>query len=311
MTKHQTRSEIETIFVQAGGLEFEVDTCGEGEKFAICLHGFPEHAFSWRYQLPLLARLGYTVWAPNLRGYGLSSRPKGVRNYALDLLMGDVTALIEAAGGRDRETLLIGHDWGGAIAWGIVIEKRARIDRFIVMNMPHPAIFLRKVWRLPQLLRSWYILFFQLPWLPEKLLCARGARAVGNAFRQMARDERNFSSEVLSVYRYNALQPGAMTAMLNYYRAIVRVPPSAQRLRGFTRPVDTPTLMIWGTADQALGKELTFGTEAFVSDLTLRYLPGVSHWVQQEAPEAVNAMIEAWLTGQEVPSSFPSAQEKE
>ncbi|RME55621.1 MAG: alpha/beta fold hydrolase [Deltaproteobacteria bacterium] len=308
MTENRTRSEIETIFVRAGGLEFEVDTCGKGEKFAICLHGFPEHAFSWRYQLPLLARLGYTVWAPNLRGYGLSSRPKGVGNYALDLLMADVVALIEAAGGR--ETLLIGHDWGGAIAWGIVIEKRAAIDRFIVMNMPHPAIFFRKVWRFPQLLRSWYILFFQLPWLPEKLLCARGARAVGNAFRQMARDRRNFSSEVLSVYRYNALQPGAMTAMLNYYRAIVRVPPSLERLRGLGRRVDTPTLMIWGEADQALGKELTFGTEAFVSDLTLRYLPGVSHWVQQEAPEAVNAMIEAWLTGREVPSlSSPDQQE--
>jgi pimeloyl-ACP methyl ester carboxylesterase len=152
-------------------------------------------------------------------------------------------------------------------------------------------------------LRSWYVFFFQLPWLPERLLGARDYAAIADAFRRMAVDRRRFPDEVIEVYRRNAAQPGALTAMINYYRALVRGG-GARRQRALGFPViDTPTLMIWGEQDRALGKETTFGTEAFVRDFTIRYLPGVSHWVQQEAPEAVNAMLEAWLTGKPVPGN--------
>jgi epoxide hydrolase 4 len=163
---------------------------------------------------------------------------------------------------------------------------------------------MERVIRMPrQLLRSWYVLFLQLPKLPELLLGARHARAVGDAFRNMAIDKRRFPDEVVQVYRDNAAAPGALTAMINYYRALVRGG-GADRQRTLGYPmIDTPTLMIWGENDTALCKETTYGTDAHVRDLTLRYLPNVSHWVQQEAPEVVNAMLAAWLTDKPIPEA--------
>ncbi len=285
---------IQTRFVQANGLTFEVDQCGDGDKLALCLHGFPECSFSWRYQLPLLARLGYTAWAPNLRGYGHTTRPRYVGDYALSHLIADVAGLIDAA--AKRSTLLIGHDWGGAIAWSFVLAPLRPIERFIVMNMPHPARFVAGLLRLPQMLRSWYVFFFQMPIFPEWFLTANGAKAIGDAFLNTAVDKSRFPEAVLDVYRRQALQPGAMTAMLNYYRALFRAWPRAKQMQRFeANPFETPTLMIWGERDAALGKELTLGTDKLVRDLTLHYLPNASHWVQQDAPDTVNAIIEEWL----------------
>ncbi len=287
---------IRTEFIQANGLSFEVDQCGDGDRLALCLHGFPECSFSWRYQLPLLARLGYTAWAPNLRGYGRTSRPPRVRDYTVEHLLADVAGLIDVA--NKRSTVLIAHDWGGAIGWNFVLQSLRPIERFIVLNMPHPALFLKRFWHFPQILRSWYIFFFQLPWLPEWLFRLHGARAVGDAFRGMAVDKSRFPDEVLEVYRRQALEPGALTAMINYYRALFYNLPERRQLRLLERTIlQVPTLMIWGEQDSALGKELTYGTEKLVRDFTVRYLPDVSHWVQQEAPETVNALIEAWLSG--------------
>lgn len=283
--------------VRANGIDFKIATAGSGERLALCLHGFPESSFSWRHQLPLLARLGYRVWAPDLRGYGGSSRPLGVDSYALEHLEEDVAALIEAAGAR--EVVLVGHDWGALIAWYYAMFGRLPISKLIIMNVPHPALALKGLRTRRQLAKSWYIFFFQLPWLPEWGLKRNDCEAIGRAFRGMAVDKSRFPDEVLRVYRDAAAGPGALTAMLNYYRALIRGFRRNQR-RGSV-PIHTPTLMIWGEVDAALGKELTYGTEEHVSDLTLRYLPNVSHWVQQEAPETVNAMIEAWLLGRAVP----------
>jgi pimeloyl-ACP methyl ester carboxylesterase len=214
-------------------------------------------------------------------------------------LQEDVASLIEAAGAK--QVVLIGHDWGALIAWYYAMFGLPPISRLIIMNVPHPALAERglRTWR--QLLKSWYIFFFQLPKVPEWALARNGYEAIGRAFRGMAVDKSRFPDEVLRVYQDAAAQPGALTAMLNYYRALIRGR-SSYRLRGTPR-IDTPTLMIWGEADAALGKELTYGTDRYVSNLTIRYLPQVSHWVQQEAPETVNAMIEAWLLDQEVPQA--------
>ncbi len=132
---------IETAFIEANGLSFEVDMCGSGEKLALLLHGFPESKFSWRAQLPLLAELGYTAWAPNLRGYGNSSRPLGIPAYAMENLTADVSGLIDAARSRGitGPVTLIAHDWGGAIGWAYVLSQPRPVERFIVMNLPHPA----------------------------------------------------------------------------------------------------------------------------------------------------------------------------
>lgn len=283
--------------VRANGLDFNVATAGTGEQLALCLHGFPESSYSWRYQMPLLAQLGFRVWAPDLRGYGASSRPCGVKAYALENLEEDVAALIEASGAK--KVLLVGHDWGALIAWYYAMFGRVPISRLIIMNVPHPALARQGLRTRRQLKKSWYIFFFQLPWIPEWGLGRREAKAIGRVFRDMAVDKSRFPDEVLDVYRKAAARPGALTAMLNYYRALIRGYRRTSR-RG-TVQIEVPTLMIWGEVDAALGKELTYGTRGFVSNLTLRYLPNVSHWVQQEAPETVNAMIEAWLLERGVP----------
>lgn len=288
---------VKTVFVNANGLTFEVDQCGEGEKFALLLHGFPESKFSWRFQMPLLARLGYRVWAPNLRGYGRTSRPTAVSDYHIDRLVEDVAGLIDAAGAK--ETLLIAHDWGAIVAWHCAIRKVRPLSGLVIMNVPHPACFVRTLSTWSQIRKSWYMFFFQLPWLPERILAARGAEAIGRAFTDMAVDKSRFPAPVVDEYRRTAREPGALRAMVNYYRAAMRADRHVMNPAPGT--VDARTLMIWGEEDTALDKATTHGTEAYVKDLTLRYLPGVSHWVQQEAPEKVNAMLEAWLTGAPVP----------
>jgi len=297
--------DIQHQFVQANGLRFHVATCGDGDRLALCLHGFPECWYSWRYQLPLLARLGYRAWAPDLRGYGQTDRPPHREDYAIERLLDDVAGLIDAA--QARSTLLLAHDWGAVIAWYFAMRRLRPLERLVIMNVPHPAVMDRVIRMPKQMARSWYALFFQLPKLPELLLGARHQRAIGDAFRNSAIDKRRFPDAVLQVYRDNAAAPGALTAMLNYYRALVRGG-GADRQRRLGYPIiDTPTLMIWGEEDVALCKDTTYGTDAHVRDLTLRYLPNVSHWVQQEAPETVNAMLEAWLAGQPVPEAARSA----
>jgi pimeloyl-ACP methyl ester carboxylesterase len=281
-------------WVKANGLSFEVHVAGDpaSDRLALLLHGFPEHAFSWRHQLPLFAKLGYRVWAPNQRGYGNSPKPKGVASYRIDALVADVAGLIDASGARS--VTLVGHDWGGLVAWEFAARRARPLERLVIMNVPHPVRFREELASNPaQRRRSRYAVFFQLPWLPEWLLRRKGAALIVDAFRGMAIDKSRFPDDVLDVYKRNVLQPGAATAMLNWYRAAGR----AFGGLGTAAIIETPTLLIWGEADSALGKETTFGTERYVKDLTVRYLPKVSHWVQQEAPEEVNRILEEWLGG--------------
>jgi pimeloyl-ACP methyl ester carboxylesterase len=292
---------IESAFVAANGLRFHLETCappsgGAGAPLALCLHGFPECSFSWRHQLPLLASLGYRAWAPDLRGYGETDRPPGVEAYDVEHLLDDVSGLLDAAG--VEKALLLGHDWGALVAWLFAMRRPERVERLVILNVPHPACAERELRRPRQLLRSWYVLFFQLPWLPEKLLARAG---IGKVMRDSAVHEERFDASVREVYDRNAAGPGALTAMLSYYRAALRGG-GMRRQRALGFPViDAPTLMVWGEQDVALTKETTYGTDRYVSDLTLRYLPDASHWVQQDAPEEVNAILEAWLTGKPVP----------
>ncbi len=285
---------ITTRRIDARGLHFSVDECGVGDKLALCLHGFPESKHSWRYQLPALANLGYRAWAPDLRGYGQTlPRPKGVANYAIDELVADVGALIDASGAK--ETVLLAHDWGALIAWAFASRNTRPLSRLVIMNVPHPKIFSEVVAKSgDQRKRSRYVAFFQLPWIPEAVLTANGARAVKRAFYDMAVDKSRFPEDVLQHYADNARIPGAMTAMLNYYRAAFRGRAAMQE--GPWPVIETPTLIVWGEEDSALGLELLPGHERFVRDLTIERLPGVSHWVQQEAPEKVNAILKDWLS---------------
>lgn len=283
-------SGITPQWVEANGQTFEVATAGDGKKLALCLHGFPELHYSWRHQISLLVDLGYRVWAPNLRGYGGSSKPEGIDSYRLNTLVEDVAALIDASGAE--EVTLIAHDWGAIIAWHFAILKIRPLTRLVIMNVPHPQCARRELKHWHQLKKSWYIFFFQLPRLPEWLLGRNGAERVKRAFSRMAVDKSRFPDEDLQVYADAASRPGALRSMINYYRALLRTPDARQIGDG---RVDIPTLMIWGEEDSAIDIRCTEGTKEWVPDLELHRLPGVSHWVQQEAPEKVNAILREWL----------------
>ena len=289
----------ETKTVNGVDLEVAVANPGGGRGLALLVHGFPESAFSWRFQIPVLAAAGYEVWAPNTRGYRGSGKPPKVRDYRMDELLADVAGLIDLSG--HSKVTLIGHDWGAIQAWMFAIRRVRPLERLVIMNVPHPACLRREMRSLRQLRKSWYVFFFQIPRLPEWMLTRKDARAIGEAFTRSAVDASRFPAAVVDEYRRAAVRPGAMRAMVNYYRAAFR---GGRAGRNEPLPrIDTPTLMIWGEDDVALSKETTDGTDEHVADLTLRFLPGVSHWVQQEAPEIVNAMLGAWLDGQPVPEA--------
>ena len=288
--KPAPESGITTQWVEANGQTFEVATAGEGEKLALCLHGFPELHYSWRHQIPLLVDMGYRVWAPNWRGYGGSSKPEGVSSYRLNTLVQDVAALIDASGAE--EVTLIAHDWGAIIAWHFAILKIRPLTRLVIMNVPHPKCAQRELKHWYQLKKSWYIFFFQLPRIPEWLLGRNGAERIKRAFSRMAVDKSRFPEAELQLYADAASRPGALRSMINYYRALLRTKDGRQIGDGM---VDIPTLMIWGEEDSVIDIRCTDGTEEWVPDLELHRLPGVSHWVQQEAPEKVNAILREWL----------------
>ena len=256
---------------------------GEG-PLMVLLHGFPEFWYGWRKQIPALAAAGYRVVAPDLRGYNRSDKPAGIRPYRVQSLVDDVAALIRHLGAERAH--VVAHDWGGIVAWWLAMVHPERIDRLAILNAPHPRAFSREIRRNPrQMMASWYAGFFQLPALPEAALRARDYRMLRGIFRAESVRPGAFSGEDIRRYRNAAAQPGALTAMLNYYRAAVRYPPPP------TRTIPHPTLLIWGVRDQALTLELTEGLEPWVPNLRIERIPEASHWVASEYPDRVNALL--------------------
>lgn len=284
-------SGIAIRWVEANGLTFEVAEAGEGPRLALCLHGFPELHYSWRHQIPALAQMGYRVWAPNLRGYGGTDRPTGKAAYRLENLAADVAALIEASGAE--EVTLIAHDWGAIVAWYFSIKQVRPLKALVILNVPHPLCGRREMKNWRQLKKSWYIFFFQLPRLGEKMLGRDHAVPIARIFRDSAVNKHRFTSAEVEPYRAAAARPGALTAMLNYYRALVQLPDI--RAIGDGR-VDVPTLMLWGERDVAIDIRVLDGTDQFVPDLTVRRFPHASHWVQQDIPDEINAALQEWLS---------------
>lgn len=259
----------------------------------ILLHGFPETSHAYRHQLPALADAGYHAIAPDLRGYGFSSRPRGLAAYALDALVADISALIDAVGNPAH---IVGHDWGGALAWELAAAHPSKVRTVTVLNCPRAAVLSRALTTsTAQLRRSWYILAFQLPGVGEALLSGIGARRF---FKSQARPG-TFTSDDCDTYDLAWRQPGAITAMLSYYRASLRHPASSRRLR-----VTPPALLLWGTADAALGEELIAPTLATCDDARLVKLPGISHWSPAEAADTVNTELLAHLGAHGGPDPF-------
>ena len=291
--------------IDAGPITLETFECTapavlDPDRLVLCLHGFPEHAHAWRHQLAPLARLGYRTWAPNLRGYGNSSRPPRLRDYAIEALLDDVAGLFDASGAR--ETVLVAHDWGAIIAWYFAMRRVRPLARLVIMNVPHPEPLARELRVNPRQRRSsWYTLFFQIPGLPERLLGRRGAEAVAGLFRSGTVRPDAVGEDDAELFARNARRPGALKAMIDYYRALGRGGGAARQRRLGHPRIETPTLLLWGEQDVALTKASTYGTGDWVDPLTVRYLPHCSHWVQQDDPALVNAMLEAFLSDRPVP----------
>lgn len=289
--------------VRANQLDFKVATAGAGDRLILCLHGFPESAISWRHQMMPLTHAGYRVWAPDLRGYGGTTRPAGRNAYRLETLLDDVNALIDIS--KASRVILVGHDWGGIIAWYYAMRRPEKLEALIILNGPHPACFEREICRWRQLRRSWYMAVFQLPWLPEAVLAAGGAHLIGAIYERMRVSSACLPNDLVRQYRQQACEPGALTAMLNYYRAAIRGGGAArQRTMGYP-VIDLPTLVIWGLQDQALAKQNLDGLDGFVTDLTVVTLEQAGHFVHHDEPERVTAEILGWLQRHQIRNSCP------
>ena len=282
MIEHRTvRSNHLTLHVaQAGPLD--------GPP-VLLLHGFPEYWGGWAKQIPALAAAGQRVWAPDQRGYNLSAKPRGVAAYDIDELAQDVLGLIDATG--HERVALVGHDWGAAVAWWVAGKHPQRLRKLAILNVPHLAVMFRTLWRSwAQMRKSWYIFMFQLPWLPEASLRRNGWT---NAIRALKGSARRgaFTAEEIEQYRAAWSQPGAITGMVNWYRAAAR---SQHKLASLGR-IRVPTLMIWGAHDIALGREMAQPSIDLCDDGRLVFIEEAGHFVQHEEAVRVNQLLLAFL----------------
>ena len=277
-------------YATVNGVRLHYVEYGKG-PLIVLLHGFPECWYAWRYQLPALAEAGYRVVAPDLRGYNLSDKPKGVAAYRLECLVADVKALIQALG--EDSAVVVGHDWGGVIAWQLAMTDPQVVKKLIILNAPHPQRYLEALKTPGQLFRSWYVLFFQLPWLPELLIRGFGFASLRQRLLNEPVHADAFDEASVKVYQQALAHPGALTGALNYYRAGFRS--LLKGLRQPVLPIEIPTLVIWGERDRYLGMDLLEGLEPWVKDLTVERIADASHWVQAEVPERVNERMLRFL----------------
>ena len=271
-------------FVDAAGTRLHYVQAGpEDGPPIILLHGFPEFWWSWRKQIPALAAAGLKVIVPDMRGYGRSDCPKGVSSYGLDRLTDDIAALADALNIRQFD--LVGHDWGGIVAWAVAAFHPERVSRLVILDAPHLDVVRSVIRQRPQqLLRSSYIGFFQLPYLPEVVLSARNFRALELLLTRTARPG-TFSADDLARYREQWALPGRLTAMLDYYRALMR---RSRRLLG---TIEVPVRILWGRQDQALLPELAEASAAQCRDGELIVHDGATHWLHLEEPSWVAGHI--------------------
>jgi len=274
--------------VEVGDVRLHVAEAGTG-PLVLLLHGFPEFWYSWRHQIPVLAEAGYRVVAPDLRGYGQSDKPTGLDAYSVKALTGDVAGLIRALG--EQRATVVGHDWGGSAAWVLGVADPELVDRLVICNAPHPAVFAKALRDPLQLLRFSYMAFFQVPALPEALLGARDAAGLRWFLRAASTRSGAFADEDLERYAEAFAEPGALTGALAYYRSMGRALLDRRGAAPPSRPVQAPTMVIWGTGDQILPLSLADPGRRRVPDLRLEPIEGAGHFVQSDAPDRVNTLL--------------------
>ena len=275
--------ELEHSYIETNGIKLHVVQAGPKSGVpVVLLHGFPEFWYGWRKQIPALVEAGCRVIVPDQRGYNLSDKPKSVKEYDVYTLVEDIIGLIDALG--YEKVNLVGHDWGAIVAWTLANKYPERLHRLGIMTAPHPAVMRRFLRRdLEQFRRSWYVLFFQLPWIPEAGLRANDWRATVRSLRYTSKPNSFTDADILK-YKEAWMQPGEMTATLNYYRAIVRYQPAMPK----DPRIKVPTLMMWGMKDFALSHRMARPSMDYVDEGNLILFPEATHWVHLDAADEVN-----------------------
>ncbi|WP_419827043.1 alpha/beta fold hydrolase [Sphingomonas sp.] len=273
----------------ANGVNLHVVEAGrEGDPLLILLHGFPEFWWAWRHQITPLAAAGYHVVVPDMRGYNLSDKPDGLAAYTLDVLAADVIGLADAFGAA--RVHLVGHDWGAVIGWWVAARHADRLERVVLMNGPHPDVWARQALKHPtQALRSTYVAFFQLPWLPEATLGGFDFAGL-KAMMQASARAGSFEPHALDRYAEAWARPGALTAMLNYYRALRERPRSGGPAR-----LSPETLILWAADDRFLERHVAEAGLALCDRGRLEFVEDATHWLHIEQPDRINARILRFL----------------
>jgi len=277
-------SEVREGYAEVGDVRLHYVEAGEG-PLIVLLHGFPEFWYGWRLQIAPLAAAGFRVVAPDMRGYNLSSRPEGVHAYDTDHLTADIRGLIQERGAQSA--LLVGHDWGGSVAWATAMKYPEVVDRLAILNAAHPRKLSQGLHHPGQLRKSWYFFFFDLPELPEVVVQANR----WHFFRHFLHAANPpYTPEEMDRYIEAWSQPGAAAGMINYYRSSVRQSP--KDAEAALRPISAPTLVIWGQRDSYLGPELAEPEHDDVPNLDrVERLDDASHWVHHDEAERVTQLL--------------------
>jgi len=290
------RVELAHRYADLGDVRLHYVEAGEG-PLVLLLHGFPQFWYQWKHQVPALVEAGFRVVAPDMRGYNLSDKPLGVRAYRVELLARDVERLILACG--ERTAFVVGHDWGALAAWIAAMRHPGRVEKLAILNVPHPARSLDGLLSPMQLLRSSYMFFFQIPRLPEEVIRAGDFALLRSVFRSDPVQPEAFTAEDIERYIEAIAQPGALTASLNYYRALLRNP---REMRALLQRVEAPVLVIWGERDRFLSRRLAEPPRLWVPNLIrVKRLPDASHWVAEDCPLEVNTLLLGFLRSPFVP----------
>ncbi len=278
-------------YANLGDVRLHYVEAGEG-PLVLLLHGFPQFWYEWRYQIPVLVEAGFRVVAPDMRGYNLSDKPPGVRAYRVELLARDVERLILACG--ERTATVVGHDWGAIVAWITAMRHPERVERLAILNVPHPARFLDGLLSPGQVLRSSYMFFFQIPRLPEAVIRAGDFALLRSVLATDPVRPGALTAEDIERYVEAIARPGALTATLNYYRALLRSP---REMGSLLERIEAPVLVIWGERDRSLSRRLAEPPRLWVPNLLrVERLREASHWVAEDRPREVNTLLLDFLS---------------
>ncbi len=291
MTALTLPTEWEHHFVETNRIRLHYVTQGAGD-LVVLLHGFPEFWYSWRHQIPALSRY-FKVVVPDLRGYNDSDKP--ATGYDLDTLAADIQGLIESLGYTRAH--IVGHDWGGAIAWHMAQKFPQSLNRMAILSAAPVQRFVQElVSNVDQLRRSWYILGFQVPGIPEWLIQQNLSEFVKNLLREQAIRKGAFTREDAEIYQSALAKPGVLSAALNYYRQMLSPLNWVKDWLDTPNPITTPTLVLWGEEDSLVTPHLTQGLDRLIAaPFNLKFIPHCGHWIQQEAPQTVNRELLAFL----------------